>query len=1154
MNPATSFVIEYYPFLLTRGQGINDMDILTAGIVLLIGIFLGCALKSIISKASQQSDSLLSPTVEQSSKSTTRLYDLARRMEDFYEQSAHPKDFLDNSVFREGVQMLSSGQYSEEQLVEYYAGDNVSISCMALEALNRHTLTQSTVDQIIFHIGSRGVWSLFFAFRLLGMGTSGSEPVVGPVLLKAPEWWKQSQLNLQILTDFINQRLVSGERLTFGTLLKDTEAKQVDEVSNLIVALKHSGLKPLKKEIQQTTDTQLDREYLKVVGRLWEPLEADPSVHLSEEMQSILNWMEQSITGDPCRSVILTGDAGVGKTTYIRALARQLAGKGLVFFFEASAADVIAGQSYLGQLEKRLLDTIKNLGRQRGVIWFVPSFHELMYAGRHRYNPAGILDMLIPFIDSGSITIVGEVRPASFEQMTREKPRIKTTFDIIHIDALDNQQTLVLADKWTALQSVRDGQSPLVEKDILLEAQQMVKQFIGDSAAPGNLLDFLKIACQSLLSEGQHVRGLNIDDLYRTLSHITGLPRAILDDRESLDIDELRSLFQQRVLGQGEAVDCLVERIAMIKAGLTDPLRPLGVFLFAGPTGTGKTEIAKTLAEFLFGSPERMIRLDMSEFKTARSEDRILGSATKDDYSGASALVNEIRKQPFSVVLLDEFEKAHHNIWDLFLQVFDDGRLTDRQGNTANFRHAIIIVTSNLGATIKPGDGIGFNPDASSFSMHRVQKAIGSTFRREFINRLDRVVIFQPFSRAVMREILFKELDNVLKRRGLRDREWAVEWEESAINFLLEKGFTKDLGARPLKRAIEQYLLTPLSITIVNHQHPEGDQFLFVRSDNNTIEVEFIDPDAPLSVPTDSEPLQPTEEVTFLAPGVKKMILAPEGLKDEVDHLEEIYSNINQSLQSSHWLSLKNESLQQISEPDFWQRSDCYAVLGQAEFMDRIEAAFRTAGSLLNRLKGPGQKTKRIYSRKIITRLAEQLYLLAEANQSLNQKLPQDAYLLLESGSAPLPPAQAAEPFINRLQNMYQQWGRNRRMRQELLQGLESSESATGSIVLAFSGLGAYSILQPESGLHVLEIPKKGSTYDRVTVRVKVVGQPEAPTSGKQDQLRQAKSALTADETVKAIVVRRYRHEPSPLVRDAVRNYRTGLIDRVLGGSFDLFG
>ncbi|MGD9349572.1 MAG: AAA family ATPase, partial [Desulfobacterales bacterium] len=788
------------------------MTALYIGIILLLGIFLGYLFKSMLSKAEQQSNIPLPAPAKPSSKSTTLLYDLAQRMMGFFEQAAHPKDLLQNTTFQQGVQMLSSGQYSDDQLIEYYAGHNVPIGCMALEALSQRTLSEFTIDRIISHFGSRYGWTLFFAFRLLG--TADIKPVVGPALLKAPEWWKEDQLILQILRDFINLRLASDEGLTFGALLKDADSQQLNEVSDLIGALDHPGLEPLKAEIQQASDTKVDREYLKAVGRLWEPLEPDPSVHVSEEMQSILNRMEQSVTGDPCRSVLLTGDAGVGKTTHIRALAQQLAGKGLVFF-EASAADIIAGQSYLGELEKRLLEIIRNLGRRRGIVWFVPGFHELMYTGRHRYNPAGILDMLMPYIDSGAITLVGEVRPAALEQITRENPRIKTSFDMIHVEALDDHQTLVLAEKWAALQTVRDGRSPLIEKETLLEAQQMVKQFLGDSTAPGNLLDFLKITCQSLLTEGQPVRSLSVDDLYRTLSHITGLPRTILDEREGLDISDLRTLFQQRVLGQAEAVDCLVERIAMIKAGLTDPLRPLGVFLFAGPTGTGKTEIAKTLAEFLFGSPERMIRLDMSEFKIAESEDRILGSALKDGFSGAGALVNEIRKQPFSVVLLDEFEKAHPNIWDLFLQVFDDGRLTDRQGNTANFRYAIIILTSNLGATIKPGDGIGFNPDASSFSMHQVQKAIGSTFRREFVNRLDRVVVFHPLSRSVMREILFKELDNVLDRRGFRNREWAVEWEESAINFLLDKGFTRDLGARPLKRAIEQYLLSPLSMTIV---------------------------------------------------------------------------------------------------------------------------------------------------------------------------------------------------------------------------------------------------------------------------------------------------------------------------------------------------
>jgi ATP-dependent Clp protease ATP-binding subunit ClpC len=226
------------------------------------------------------------------------------------------------------------------------------------------------------------------------------------------------------------------------------------------------------------------------------------------------------------------------------------------------------------------------------------------------------------------------------------------------------------------------------------------------------------------------------------------------------------------VLGQPEAVDCLVERLAMIKAGLTNPSRPLGVFLFVGPTGTGKTEIAKALAEYLFGSVGRMIRIDMSELQTPESLDRLLGN--RGDGHGATSLVQEIRKQPFSVVLLDEFEKADPSIWDLFLQLFDDGRLTDRLGDTADFRHSIIIMTSNLGAARSAS--IGFSRAAMTLSPNVIQRVLEETFRPEFLNRIDRIVTFQALGPAVMRELLNKELsDQFLFVRGECDR-LAVEF------------------------------------------------------------------------------------------------------------------------------------------------------------------------------------------------------------------------------------------------------------------------------------------------------------------------------------------------------------------------------------------
>ena len=280
------------------------------------------------------------------------------------------------------------------------------------------------------------------------------------------------------------------------------------------------------------------------------------------------------------------------------------------------------------------------------------------------------------------------------------------------------------------------------------------------------------------------------------------------------------------MLGQPEAVDCLVERVAMIKAGLTDPTRPQGVFLFVGPTGTGKTEIAKTLAEFLFGSPDRMVRLDMSEFQTPESLERLLGDAARDERGAPSSTV---RKQPFSVVLLDEFEKAHPNVWDVFLQVFDDGRLTDRRGNTADFRHCVIIMTSNLGATLPTARAARLRARAGAFAAGD-GRARGRPRLPPGVPQPHRPRRRLPPARA-RRDArpLRKELNDVLTRRGLRTRRGRSSGTSRPSSSCSRRALRADLGARPLKRAVERYLLSPLAMTIVNHQFPEGDQFLFVR-------------------------------------------------------------------------------------------------------------------------------------------------------------------------------------------------------------------------------------------------------------------------------------------------------------------------------------
>ncbi|GAK50754.1 ATPase with chaperone activity, ATP-binding subunit [Candidatus Moduliflexus flocculans] len=1073
------------------------------------------------------------------------LYALANDMRDFYQSTAHPKDMLQSQDFLRGVEMLTQPVYSDEELLDYYAGENPLIACMALEALNRRSETVQWTDQLLSHLDECYLWPMHFAFRLL---ERAEKPVIGAVLAKAQDWWEDERLFVKIMNTFMKERIERGETPSLKDQLEQIDDEKASILDNLLKKLDTEIVKPLIEELKQKSHTQLDAAYLNTVGTLWEPKAYDDLLWEHPHFLELLEHLQRSLFEKPARSVIVVGESGVGKTALIRALEQRLQARGWRIF-EASATDVLAGQIYIGELEERLQKLVKQLEQSRSVVWFAPNFHELFYAGRYKYNPVGILEKILPFIESGTLRMIGETYPVAYDALLRDTRRIETAFEKVTMLPLHDKETLELAYQWAAHQEKLHGESIRIEHDTITEAWHLARQFLGDKATPGNLLNFLKSTQKTLFLDGKP-RQITTDSLYATLSHLTGLPRSILDDREGLDLSGLERLFQHRVMGQPEAIECLVERVAMIKAGLTDPTRPYGVFLFAGPTGTGKTEMAKTLAEFMFGSPERMIRLDMSEFKTYEAEKRIVGGTERDD--NTSSLISLIRKQPFSVILLDEFEKAHPNIWDLFLQVFDDGRLTDRYGNTADFRHSIIILTSNLGATLPTGAGIGFNPIASNFSMKAVEQAITETFLPEFINRLDRVVVFRPLSRSIMRTILYKELNNTLHRRGLRNREWAVEWENSAIEFLLEKGFTAALGARPLKRAIERYLLSPLAMTIVKHQLPEGDQFLFVRGDSTQIQVEFIDPDAHLAENAPPQGNATETSAILTAPPIKSLVFDAQGHREEVERLEQAYETLMTSVESDAWRQKKQSGLQQMSSKEFWMRPERYDVLSSVEFMDRIEAGLQTAGSLLHRLIGTETHLRTVFPKDLICRVAEQIYLLQEAYRTHDEGLSRDAFLLLEIAPTSDASVETLREFAAQLQAMYLNWAQKRRMHVQVLQEFTHHELEQTQCLIAVSGFGAYAILASETGLHVWEMPGESKAFVRHHVRVRVTPQPVMPLRENEPQLAQAKRAFANTEQSVSVVVRRYRNVPSPLVRDSVHHWRTGRLDRVFSGDFDV--
>ena len=625
----------------------------------------------------------------------------------------------------------------------------------------------------------------------------------------------------------------------------------------------------------------------------------DPIIGRGTEIERVIQVLSRRTKNNPC----LIGEPGVGKTAIAEGLAQHiiegsvpepLKNKRVVTL---DIASMIAGSKYRGDFEERLKNVIEEVKKEGNVILFIDELHVLVGAG----SAEGAMDaanILKPSLARGEIQVIGATTLDEYKKHIEKDAALERRFQPIIVSEPSEEDAIAILkgirDKYEAHHGVKISDEA-IESAVRLSSRYIRDRFLPDKAidlmdeaasklrmknltAPPDMKskeeeikrvagekenavrnqDFEKAATlrdkeKVLVSEleemkknwnsesGKEKLTLTAEDIEDVVTQTTGIPVKKLVHEESERLLNMENILHKRVVGQDEAVNAVARAIRRGRVGLKDPKRPIGSFLFLGPTGVGKTELSKALAEVLFGDESAMIRVDMSEYMEKHTVSKMIGSPPGYvGFDDGGQLTEKVRRKPYSVILFDEIEKAHPDVFNIMLQILDDGRLTDAKGRTVDFKNTVIIMTSNIGAkTITDSKKLGFTPAEDNFDRNQetirenVMDELKRSFRPEFLNRIDDIIVFKQLDREDIKKIASRLCDSVVK--SLKELGITLSVEDSAIDVLVEKGFDVTYGARPLKRAIQSLIEDKMAEKMLEKTFSEGDEVVARGEDGKIV-------------------------------------------------------------------------------------------------------------------------------------------------------------------------------------------------------------------------------------------------------------------------------------------------------------------------------